>query len=146
MTRGTFYVDEAAKRLDVCLAGGQNLTKEGEAPAVEAAARTVLWHCRGNYVVTKGLRFRSAANRAQEGAAVFSGRGDQVEDCVFEKTNGTGAVFTGEDIQVRGCTFADNGQLGFGASKAHRLRMNDCTIRANNAKGFDRGWEAGAQS
>src|SRR5262249_8578712 len=127
----------------VCLAGGQDLTKEDEAPAVEAATRTVLWDCRGCYVVTKRLRFRYAANRAQEGAAIFSGHGDQVEDCAFEKTNGAGAVFRGEDIQVRGCMFADNGQLGFSANQAHRLRMSDCTVRFNNAKGFDRGWEAG---
>jgi hypothetical protein len=143
MSRGTFYVDEATKRMDVCLAGGQDLTKDGEAPRVEAAVRSVLWDCRGSYVMTKGLRFRYAANRAQEGAAVFSGRGNQVADCVFEKTNGVGAVFTGEDIQVRTCIFVENGQLGFSANKSHRLRMSDCTVRGNNAKGFDRGWEAG---
>jgi parallel beta-helix repeat protein len=144
ISRGTFCVDEPGKRLFICLPGGQDLTvTDHSAPLVEATARATVWDCKGDYIVTKGIRFRYAANRAQEGAAVFAGRGDRVEICRFEETNGAGAGFIGEDIVVRNCTFADNGQLGFNASKAHKLLMSGCTIRGNNAKGFDRGWEAG---
>ena len=49
----------------------------------------------------------------------------------------------GQDIVVRNCTFQHNGQLGFGANRAHRLLLTGCTVRNNNTKGFDRGWEAG---
>jgi parallel beta-helix repeat protein len=39
--------------------------------------------------------------------------------------------------------FRDNGQLGFGAARAHRLLFTECLVENNNTKGFDRGWEAG---
>ncbi|NIM48330.1 MAG: right-handed parallel beta-helix repeat-containing protein, partial [Gemmatimonadales bacterium] len=45
---------------------------------------------------------------------------------------------------MRNCTVQDNGQLGFGAGGAHNLLVTGCTVRNNNTKGFDRGWEAGA--
>jgi parallel beta-helix repeat protein len=66
-----------------------------------------------------------------------------VEDCIFEHTNASGATFTGKNIVIRNCTFQHNGQLGFGANRAHGLRLTGCTVRDNNTKGFDRGWEAG---
>ncbi len=94
-------------------------------------------------MTVEGIRFRYAANRAQQGAVEFSGDHITVEDCVFEHTNSSGAEFSGEDMVVRNCTFQHNGQLGFGASRAHRLLLTGCTVRNNNTKGFDRGWEAG---
>jgi hypothetical protein len=57
--------------------------------------------------------------------------------------NSSGASFEGEDAVVRRCTFRDNGQLGFGASRAHRLLFTECVVENNNTKNFDRGWEAG---
>jgi hypothetical protein len=57
--------------------------------------------------------------------------------------NGPGASFVGPGQTVRHCTFSDNGQLGFGALRAHNLRLTGCTIRNNNTKGFNRQWEAG---
>ena len=47
---------------------------------VEASVRPTLWDCQGDYVETRGLRFRYAANAAQQAAARFAGRGDVVED------------------------------------------------------------------
>lgn len=41
------------------------------------------------------------------------------------------------------CGFRDNGQMGFVASRVHRLPFADCWVENNNAKGVDRGWEAG---
>ena len=110
---------------------------------VEASTREWILTVKGSYVTIKGIRFRYAANHAQQGAVEFSGSHVTVEDCIFEYTNASGAEFTGPDITVRNCTFQHNGQLGFGANHAHRLRMTGCTIRGNSTKGFDRGWEAG---
>jgi hypothetical protein len=66
-----------------------------------------------------------------------------MEDCVIEAMNASGATFTGADAIVRRCVFRDNGQLGFGASHAHRLLFTECLVENNNTKGFNRGWEAG---
>jgi len=141
MSRGTFYVDLDARHLYVWGHSDQVL---GRRTRVEASTRDVIWDLRGDYVHVRGLRFRYAANRAQQGAAQFRGDHNVIEDCVFQRTNGCGAVFGGEGIVARNCTFQDNGQLGFGAGRAHHLLMTGCTVRNNNTKGFDRGWEAGA--
>lgn len=138
VTRGTFFVDEAAKRLHVQSADNADLTKQ----RVEASVRPVVWQSRGAYVQVRGLCFRYAANHAQEGAAQFHAH-SLVEDCAFERTNASGAVFLGEGIVVRRCSFTDNGQLGFGANGAHNLLFTGCLVARNNAKGFSRGWEAG---
>ncbi len=139
MERGTFFVDEQAGRLFAWGAGNEDLNTL----RVEASVRSVSWDGRGDHVSVRGMRFRHAANAAQQGAAQFHGRGDVIEDCVFEQTNSSGAVFLGPGQVVRRCTFQDNGQLGWGANRAHRLLMTDCVTRRNNTKNFDRGWEAG---
>ena len=139
MERGTFFVDDKARRLYVWGSANEDLTER----RVEASVRDSLWEGRGDFVHLRGVRFRHAANAAQQGAARFHGRGDVVEDCVFEQTNSCGATFLGPDQIVRRCTFQDNGQLGWGTNRAHNLRFADCVTRRNNAKDFDRGWEAG---
>ncbi|MBN1361214.1 MAG: right-handed parallel beta-helix repeat-containing protein [Sedimentisphaerales bacterium] len=141
LTRGTFYVDLDAQRLYVCSFDGQDI--RGEKALVEASARERILSIKGNYVFVEGLHFRYAANRAQQGAVEFAGDRLLAADCVFEYTNASGAEFTGESIVVCRCTFASNGQLGFGANRAHKLWMRECVVRNNNTKGFDRGWEAG---
>jgi hypothetical protein len=141
LTRGTFFVDIDAQRLYVCPADNQEITKNKA--LVEASTRDQVLRVKGSYVTVQGIRFRYAANRAQQGAAQFSGDHATVADCIFEYTNASGATFTGKEIVVRNCTFQHNGQLGFGASRAHGLRLTGCTVRHNNTKGFDRGWEAG---
>ena len=139
LSRGDFFADGESKRLYVWSAGGEDLS----AVPVEASTRAVLWQCRGDYVTLRGVRFRYAANAAQQGAIQFSGRHDIVQDSIVERTNGNGASFTAGDIAVERCTFQDNGQLGFGAARADRLLLTDCIVRGNNAKDFSRGWEAG---
>jgi Right handed beta helix region/Chondroitinase B len=141
LTRGTFFVDFEAKRLYVRSADDRDLT--GNRTRVEASTRDRILSIKGDHVTIRGLRFRYAANRAQHGAVELAGDHLAVADCVFEYTNSSGAEFTGEDITVRHCTFQHNGQLGFGASRAHRLHLTGCTVRNNNTKGFERGWEAG---
>jgi len=140
LARGTFYVDLDGKRLYVWNYNNQEISKKA---IVEASVRDRILTVKGDYVTVKGIRFRYAANRAQRGAVEFSGNHLTVEDCIFEYTNAGGASFRGEDITVRRCMFQHNGQLGFGANRAHRLRMTGCTVRNNNIKGFNRSWEAG---
>lgn len=141
LTRGAFYIDLDAGRLYIC--GYDDRDIAGNKVAVEASTRDRILSVKGSHIVVQGLRFRYAANRAQQGAVEFAGDHVTVEGCTFEHANSSGAEFTGEDIAVRNCTFQHNGQLGFGASRAHRLHLTGCTIRDNNTKGFDRGWEAG---
>lgn len=141
LTRGTFYADLDAKRLYAWSPGDDDLSN-GDI-LTEASARGVIWDCKGDHIQVRGVHFCYAANHAQEGAAVFSGRHDSIEDCAFERTNGVGASFEAEDIAVRRCTFQENGQLGFSANRAHRLLLSGSTIRGNNTKGFNRDWEAG---
>jgi len=141
LARGAFFVDLDAKTLYVQSADNRQIAP-GKA-TVEASSRDRILIVQGSYVTIEGLRFRYAANRAQQGAVAFSGDHILVEDCIFEDTNSSGAEFSGQDITVRNCTFQHNGQLGFGASRAHRLHLTGCTVRNNNTKGFDRGWEAG---
>jgi hypothetical protein len=141
LARGTFYVDLDDERLYVWSYDNQDISSRKT--MVEASARGTILAVKGNYVAVKGIRFRYAANRAQQGAVEFFGNNLTVENCIFEYTNASGAAFEGEDIMVRCCTFQHNGQLGFGANHAHRLRMTGCVVRDNNIKGFNRGWEAG---
>lgn len=136
---GAFCVDVNQKTLLVWDAGSRELNKV----FVEASVRQEIFRVEGDYVQLRGLRFRFAANMAQHGAVVLAGRHDLMEDCMIEQMNASGAAFTGEDAVVRRCVFRDNGQLGFGASRAHRLLLTECLVENNNTKGFDRGWEAG---
>jgi len=139
--RGTFFVDLDAQRLLLGPRDGADLV--GHPVRVEASVRGRVWQVRGDHVVRRGLRFRSAANHAQHGGGDFEGDFTVVEDCVFERMNAVGAAFRGEQITVRRCVFQDNGQLGFSASGAHGLRVTECLVRNNNVKGWNRGWEAG---
>lgn len=136
---GTFCVDVTNKALFAWDAGNRDLNKTH----VEASVRQEILRVEGDRVQWRGVRFRYAANMAQHGAVVLAGRHDLMEDCVIESMNASGATFTGEDATVRRCVFRDNGQLGFGANRAHRLLLTDCLVENNNTKGFDRGWEAG---
>ena len=145
LARGTFFADIENKKLYI--QADNNSADIGKtppwAPRVEASVRQQSWDCSGDYVELKGIEFSMCANSAQNGMARFSGKFDRIEDCTFENSNGNGAQFGGEDIVVARCTFADNGQLGWGAERAHRMRLTDCLTTRNNSKNFARAWEAG---
>jgi hypothetical protein len=136
---GTFFVEVTNQTLWVWDLGGRDLNRI----FVEAAVRQEIFRVEGDYVQVRGLRFRFAANMAQHGAVVLAGHSDVMEDCTIEDMNASGATFANEDLVVRRCLFLNNGQLGFGASRAHRLLFTECSVENNNTKGFDRGWEAG---
>ena len=71
LSRGTFFADIDAQRLYVQPAGNQDITKDKA--MVEASTREQILQIKGSYVVVKGIRFRYAANHAQQGAVQFSG-------------------------------------------------------------------------
>jgi Right handed beta helix region len=141
LSPGSFYVDIPNKRLYVAPPAGESLNAKNV--QVEAATRSLLWECKGNYVNLRGINFRYAANPAQSGSVVFRGRADVAENCIFERMNGSGAVFVGTDQVARRCTFQDNGQLGFAANRSQNLLITGCTLRNNNTKRFNTQWEAG---
>lgn len=141
LAHGTFFVDLPAKKLYVWL-------RDGADPArceLEASTRaTWLTSQPGvSYVHVRGIIFRYAANFAQRGAFAIGGTGWVVEDCVFERTNASGASLTGSKHLFRRCVFQDNGQIGFGTSRCDDTRMEECGIYRNNTKGYSTGWEAG---
>jgi parallel beta-helix repeat protein len=143
MAPDTFFIDDPEKALYAWLPedparGGAELSTRDvllePAPTARAGIR---------YIHLRGLTFRRAANFAQRGAVRIAGSHWRIEDCVFEGMNGPGASITGSDHLLRRCTFRENGQLGFGAVRAHRLRLEACRLLRNNTKGFSSGWEAG---
>ena len=136
---GSFFADVTNKTLFAWDGANRDLNKT----LVEASVRSEVWRVEGDHVQTRGIRFRYAANPAQHGAVVLAGRYDLLEDCEAAAMNASGAAFVGPDAVVRRCVFRDNGQLGFGASGAHRLLFTECLVENNNTKDFDRGWEAG---
>lgn len=136
---GAFFADTTNQVIEVWDAAGRNLNKV----PVEASVRQEILSVEGGYVAVRGLHFRYAANMAQHGAVVLAGSHDTLEDCTLEDMNSCGASFIADHQTVRRCVFRDNGQLGFGANRAHDLLFTDCLVENNNTKGFNRGWEAG---
>ncbi|MDQ6860949.1 MAG: right-handed parallel beta-helix repeat-containing protein [Verrucomicrobiota bacterium] len=143
LSRGSFFVDFDAQRLFIVPPTGEAPGGNLGRPIIQASSRAVVFDCQGAYVQLRGLRFRYAANHAQQGAVSLSGRGDLLEDCTIEQTSGAGAVFLAEDQVARRCTFQDHGAIGIAATRAHNLLVTECVIRNNNTKGFSRDWEAG---
>ena len=145
MARGTFFADVEGKKLYVQASNNSaDIAKAAPwAPQIEADTRENSWSCSGDWVSLRGVTFSRCANSAQNGMAKWTGAFDSVEDCIFQDSNGAGAAFNGPDMTVSRCTFADNGQLGWRAENAHRLRMSNCLTTRNNVKGFERGFEAG---
>jgi Right handed beta helix region len=136
---GAFFADVTNELLYVWDSGNGDLRKAN----VEAAVRQEILRVEGQHVQVRGLRFRYAANAAQHGAVVLAGAHGVLEDCRLEEMNSSGATLVAEHLTVRRCTFRNNGQIGFGANRAHHLLFTDCLVERNNLKNFDRGWEAG---
>jgi hypothetical protein len=144
LSRGTFHVDQKAKRLFVQASNNAELGGDpGANQRVEASVRGTIWDVRGDHIHTRGLTFRNGATQAQSALARLGGRGDAIEDCTFEGSNADGANFRNEQQVARRCTFRDNGQDGFTGDAAHNLLVTECLTSNNNTKNFNRGWGAG---
>ncbi|MBT4816577.1 MAG: DUF1565 domain-containing protein [Lentisphaerae bacterium] len=140
LSRGTFYIDLEAKRLFIW--DRANREPGTGSTVVEGSHRAVLWSCKVDYVQVRGIRFRFASNRAQEGAVQMLGNHGLMEDCTVERVNALGAILGGKGNTVRRCLFQDNGWDGFDAG-AQDLLMTGCTVRNNNTKGWNRDWGGG---
>ena len=140
LSRGTFFVDAAAKRLYVWDRANRKVT--GNRCTVEASVRPILWTCTAQHIRIRGLRFRYAANRAQEAAVNIGGSDNLIEHCVIERTNALGAVFHGARNIIRRCVFQDNGWDGFDAG-GEDLLFTECLVRNNNTKDWNRDWGGG---
>ena len=132
LAAGTYFVDRRRKRL--LLRTARNPDETGGERPIESSTRAETWIVSGAYVQTCGLRFCYAANRAQQAMALFQGDHDLVEDCSFAWSNSTGASFRAEDVTVRRCLFENNGQQGFTAVRAHRLRFDAAPFRTTTSR------------
>lgn len=143
MAAGTFCADTQREVLYVWFADGEHASRH----LVEASVRPV---CFGpgpgrqprHHIVLRGVTIRFAANTAQRGALFAKGDGWLVEDCVVERTNGSGISFRGNDVTLRRVRSHHNGQQGLGGGGC-RFRLEEVTLDHNNLKGFDQDWEAG---
>lgn len=139
LSRGTFFVDAQAERLIVWDRTDQDLVKANL--NVEASVRPRLLACKGSYLHVRGLRFRYAANHAQQGAVSLQGDHSVLEDCVIERVNGTGVQVAADGVTLRRCILRDNGWSGFDVTGRGFL-MTGCLCENNNVKNWNRSWGA----
>ena len=71
LERGTFLIDEKSRWHFAWGSANEELNEL----RVEASVRSMSWDARGNYIHLRGVRFRHAANAAQQAAAQFRGKG-----------------------------------------------------------------------
>ncbi len=143
LAAGTFCADTQRKVLYLWLPDGDDPGRH----LVEASVRPMCFGPgRGreprHHIVLRNLTIRFAANTAQRGALFALGDGWLVEDCVVERTNGSGISFRGDDVTFRRVRSHHNGQQGLGGG-GRRFCLEDVTLDHNNVKGFDQDWEAG---
>ena len=139
-----FMVDEQAKRLIVMLPEGVD-PNDGK---TEVARRSVAFGYNWgdeprDHIHVRGLTFRYGSNTAQRGTLYIVGDHWLIEDCLVEKTNGSGISFSGDDVVFRRVVSRNNGQQGLGGG-GDRFLLEDVRLVGNNTKGFNQSWEAGA--
>lgn len=138
MKPGTFFADpKDNKALYIRLENDDSPDKH----IVEASVRDILISL-PDYTHARGLIFRYAANRAQQGAVDISGKRALMEDCIVEWTNGSGIRIRGENSILRRTISRYNGQMGMGGGGRNVL-IEECSFENNNVKGFPAVWEAG---
>ncbi len=91
---------------------------------------------RPRYITLAGLTFRNAddGGEGNHNAAVRTGPGWHVQDCVFEMNGGGGLGIWGNDVVVERCIAQDNARYGIGGTGSHNLLVRDCISRRNNRK------------
>ncbi|MEM9997840.1 MAG: right-handed parallel beta-helix repeat-containing protein, partial [Bacteroidota bacterium] len=103
-------------------------------------------------LTVRGLIFRNANSRGQDGAVCPGDRGSLFEDVTVEHTNGVGIDTNGpnpenvgdagEDHTFRRVTLQYNGQTGI-SGECDRCTLLDSKLYRNNTKFYEPGWEAG---
>ena len=91
----------------------------------------------GEDVTVRGIVFRGGGQESSDNtkAAVKTGSGWTVEDCVVEDTAGVGLGMFGSDVTVRNVIAQDNGRAGIGGSGTRDSRLLDSVSRRNNGDG-----------
>jgi hypothetical protein len=80
-----------------------------------------------------GLHVIGCTNEKQgHNAAVRTGNGWRLEDCVVENVKCTGIGAGGIDVTLLRCTARNNGQNGISSSKGKNVLVKDCVIQNNN--------------
>jgi len=139
LSYGSFFVDTSEKKLYLQMpSAGYDITKT----RIDISSRENIWDVRGNFVHTRGITFRYAANKAQSGMVTIGGESSVLEDCVMERSNGVGLTLVGRNTVIKDCEIRENGQMGLGGSGTNLL-ITGCLVTNNNTKNFPRGWEAG---
>jgi len=143
MPPGSFCADTDDEVLYVRLVGDRDPNQAGVEASVRAVCFGTGWGGqRRDHIRVRGLTIRHAANMAQRGALFAQGDHWTIDDCVVERTNGTGISFQGDHVALRRVTSRHNGQQGLGGSGRHFL-LEEVTLAHNNGKGFDKDWEGG---
>jgi hypothetical protein len=84
-------------------------------------------------VVISGLHVVGCTNEKQgHNAAVRTGDGWRLEDCVVENVKCTGIGASGTGVTLLRCTARNNGQNGISSSKGKVVLVKDCVIQGNN--------------
>lgn len=85
------------------------------------------------HVIVKGLHVTDCANELRgHKAAVRTGDGWRLEDCIVEGVTGTGIGAGGRSVTLLRCTARNNGQNGISSSKGKVVLVKDCIITNNN--------------
>lgn len=84
-------------------------------------------------VIVTGLHVIGCTNEKQgHNAAVRTGDGWRLEDCVVENVKCTGIGAGGIGVTLLRCTARNNGQNGISSSKGRNVLVKDCVIQNNN--------------
>jgi hypothetical protein len=102
------------------------------------------WEGQADYITLRGLTFRYAKNKpGNHEAAVQTGDGWRVEDCVIQKVDGNGLGVVGNNVTLLRVRAEDNGCAGIGGSGFTNALVLDCVTRRNNTKGYGGSFEGG---
>jgi hypothetical protein len=96
------------------------------------------------HVIVSGLHVIGCTNEKQgQNAAVRTGDGWRLEDCVVERTKATGIGVLGTGVTLLRCTARANGQNGISSSKGKVVLVKDCVISGNNTNRHNPASEGG---
>ncbi len=159
MVPGSFYYDEARRKLLVWLVGGEDPNRR----RMEAAVR-FCWYSSGNYLLVEGLRFLYGPLVVPIGGVVFvmtgpGGGGAPAEGCLVRNCEVALSAFEGMVVRggkrvstvVEDCWVHHNGN-GCGGFEGQGdmdtdswLIVRRCRLTDNNLFGWNASWHAGGK-
>lgn len=141
LEKGSFYYDQAGKKLYVWLADGSDPNKH----EMEVSVRPHLLRVTVNYTYIRGFTFTHSNTTliaAWPGSSLVASH-CRIENCEFTWNDFGGLGMLGEFNDIIRCKCNYNGDSGFGAGgRGHRIV--GCEFSFNNYRHFNAGWHAGA--